>query len=119
MALFGGSSISDGSKATYLSKLKNLNDNKAPTDVAFLKNTKSILEKIALISNPNTRRSSIIAVVSVLKDNKKFIINALNISSTNLFQNNPKLNNSNLSRPYIKYEEIMSGGTLNFQMTNK
>jgi predicted alpha-1,2-mannosidase len=54
-----------------------------------------------------------------LKDNKKFIINALNISSTNLFQNNPKLNNSNLSRPYIKYEEIMSGGTLNFQMTNK
>ncbi len=54
-----------------------------------------------------------------LKNNKKFIINALNISSTNLFQNNPKLNNSNLSRPYIKYEEIMSGGTLNFQMTNK
>ena len=54
-----------------------------------------------------------------LKDNKKFTINALNISSTNLFQNNPKLNNSNLSRPYIKYEEIMSGGTLNFQMTNK
>ena len=54
-----------------------------------------------------------------LKDNKKFIINALNISSTNPFQENPKLNNSNLSRPYIKYEEIMSGGTLNFQMTNK
>ena len=54
-----------------------------------------------------------------LKNNKKFTINALNISSTNLFQNNPKLNNSNLSRPYIKYEEIMSGGTLNFQMTNK
>ena len=54
-----------------------------------------------------------------LKDNKKFTINALDISSTNLYQNNPKLNNSNLSRPYIKYEEIMSGGTLNFQMTNK
>ena len=54
-----------------------------------------------------------------LKNNKKFIINALNISSTNPFQENPKLNNSNLSRPYIKYEEIMSGGTLNFQMTNK
>ena len=54
-----------------------------------------------------------------LKDNKKFIINALNISSTNPLQDNPKLNNSNLSKPYIKYEEIMSGGTLNFQMTNK
>jgi hypothetical protein len=72
MALFGGSTISDGSKATYLSKLKKLNGNMVPDNVAFLKNTKSILEQIELIPNPNTRRSSIIAVVSVLKDNKKF-----------------------------------------------
>ena len=72
MALFGGSSISEGSKSTYLSKLKKLNGNMVPTDVQFLKNTKSILEQIELIQNPNTRRSSIIAVVSVLKDNKKF-----------------------------------------------
>jgi hypothetical protein len=72
MALFGGSTISEGSKSTYMSKLKKLNGNKVPTDVQFLKNTKSILEQIELIPNPNTRRSSFIAVVSVLKGNKKF-----------------------------------------------
>jgi hypothetical protein len=55
-----------------MSKLKKLNGNKVPTDVQFLKNTKSILEQIELIPNPNTRRSSFIAVVSVLKGNKKF-----------------------------------------------
>ncbi len=54
-----------------------------------------------------------------LKDNKKFTINALNITSKNKFQKDPKLNNSELKRPYINYSEIMSGGTLNFQMTNK
>ena len=72
MVLFGGSKISEGSKTTYISKLKKLNENKVPTDVLFLKNTKGILEKIELIPNPNTRRSAIIAVVSVLKYNKKF-----------------------------------------------
>jgi hypothetical protein len=72
MALFGGSQISEGSKSTYMSKLKKLNGNKVPTDVQFLKNTKTILEQIELIQNPNTRRSSIIAVVSALKGNKKF-----------------------------------------------
>jgi hypothetical protein len=70
--MFAGSSISEGSKSTYMSKLKKLNGNVVPTDVKFLKNTKSILEQIELIPNPNTRRSSFIAVVSVLKGNKKF-----------------------------------------------
>jgi hypothetical protein len=70
--LFGGSKISEGSKKTYLSKLKKLNGNKKPTDLNFLKDTKSILEQIEKIENPNTRRSSFIAVVSVLKDNKKY-----------------------------------------------
>lgn len=70
--MFAGSKISDGSKSTYLSKLKKLNDNVVPTDVNFLKNSKIIMEKIELIPNPNTRRSSFIAVVSVLKGNKKF-----------------------------------------------
>ncbi len=70
--LFGGSTISEGSKKTYLSKLKKLNNNKIPTDLVFLKDTKSILEQIEKIPNPNTKRSSLIAVVSVLKDNKKY-----------------------------------------------
>jgi hypothetical protein len=70
--MFAGSMISEGSKKTYLSKLKKLNGNKVPTDLLFLKDTKGILTQIEAIPNPNTRRSSIIAVVSVLKDNKKF-----------------------------------------------
>jgi predicted alpha-1,2-mannosidase len=53
------------------------------------------------------------------KDNKTFSIQASNFSSKNHFQKNPKLNNSILSRPFINYSEIMSGGTLNFQMINK
>jgi hypothetical protein len=52
--------------------LKKLNQNKVPTDVAFLKDTKKILAQIEAIPNPNTKRSALIAVVSVLKDNKKF-----------------------------------------------
>jgi hypothetical protein len=70
--MFGGSTLSEGSKATYLSKLKKLNNNKTPTEVAFLKDTAAILAQIEAIPNPNTRRGAIIAVVSVLKDNKKF-----------------------------------------------
>jgi hypothetical protein len=72
MDLFGGSTLSEGSKATYMSKLKKLNQNKVPTDLTFLKDTKKILETIETIPNPNTKRSALIAVVSVLKDNKKF-----------------------------------------------
>jgi hypothetical protein len=72
MELFGGSKLSDGSKATYMSKLKKINQNKVPTDLLFLKDTAEILEQIEAIPNPNTKRSALIAVVSVLKDNKKF-----------------------------------------------
>lgn len=54
-----------------------------------------------------------------LKNNKTFTIKALNFSSNNNYQENPKLNNSLLKKPFIKYSEIMSGGNLNFQMTNK
>ncbi|WP_298136989.1 GH92 family glycosyl hydrolase [Flavobacterium sp.] len=54
-----------------------------------------------------------------LKNNKTFIIEASNFSSENVYQENPKLNNALLSKPFITYSEIMTGGTLNFQMTNK
>jgi len=73
--LFGGSRekpLSEGSKKTYMSKLKKLNDNNQLVDLKFLKDTEQILKKIEEVQNPNTRRSFIIAVVSVLKDNKKY-----------------------------------------------
>lgn len=54
-----------------------------------------------------------------LKNNKTFTIEATNFSAKNIFQENPKLNNSLLSKSFITYSEIMSGGSLNFQMTHK
>ena len=54
-----------------------------------------------------------------LKNNKTFTIEATNFSNENIFQENPKLNDASLSKPFITYSEILSGGTLNFQMTSK
>lgn len=54
-----------------------------------------------------------------LKNNKTFTIEATNFSNENIFQENPKLNSTSLSKPFITYSEIMTGGTLNFQMTDK
>ena len=54
-----------------------------------------------------------------LKNNNTFIIEATNFSNENIYQENAQLNNKMLSKPFITYSEIMNGGTLNFQMTDK
>ena len=54
-----------------------------------------------------------------LTNNKTFTINTTNFTAENYLQENPKLNNTVLSRPFITYKEIMKGGHLNFQMTRK
>ncbi len=54
-----------------------------------------------------------------LKNHKIFSIKASNFSTKNSFQENPKLNNTVISRQFITYGEIMNGGILHFQMTNK
>jgi predicted alpha-1,2-mannosidase len=54
-----------------------------------------------------------------LKNNKTFTIEATNFSNENIFQENPKLNSTSLSKPFITYSEIMTGGIINFEMTNK
>ena len=59
--------ISESSKKLYISKLKKLNDGTIPTKMDFLKKKEEIMMK--LNEQPlNTRRSSIIAIVSCLKD---------------------------------------------------
>ena len=59
--------ISESSKKLYISKLKKLNDGTIPTKIDFLKKKEEIMMK--LNEQPlNTRRSSIIAIVSCLKD---------------------------------------------------
>lgn len=50
--------------------------------------------------------------------NKRFVIKAQNSSKKNIYQENPSLNKVQLDRNYIRYQEIMQGGKLKFQMTN-
>lgn len=54
-----------------------------------------------------------------LKNYKIFSIKASNFSTKNNCQDSPKLNNILLAKPFITYSEIMNGGILYFQMTNK
>ena len=63
---FDGRQISDSSKKLYVSKLKKLNGGVIPVDFKFLKDKEAVQSKLdeqAL----NTRRSSVIAIVSALK----------------------------------------------------
>lgn len=45
-----------------------------------------------------------------------FIIEAPNTSDTNIYVQSVKLNNEDLNRTYITYDEIVQGGTLSFEM---
>jgi hypothetical protein len=63
--------IKESSKKLYQSNLKRLNDNQEPEDYQFLKNTTKILDKIKHLKD-NTKRTYLISIVSVLKDQPKF-----------------------------------------------
>ncbi|MBC7914001.1 MAG: glycoside hydrolase family 92 protein [Pyrinomonadaceae bacterium] len=54
-----------------------------------------------------------------LSNGKKFIINAPQASPDNIYIKSVKLNNKNLNRAYITHNEIMQGGTLDFEMTKE
>ena len=53
-----------------------------------------------------------------IKNNKTFTIDANNFSVENIFQENPTLNGTLLSKPTINYQDIMNGGALRFQMSH-
>jgi predicted alpha-1,2-mannosidase len=53
-----------------------------------------------------------------LANGKKFTLEALNFNVNNIYQEQAKLNQTVLPRPWITYAEIMTGGRLSFQMTN-
>ncbi len=63
--------ISQSSLNLYLKNLKRLNDGEEIKNFNFLKNTKTILEKIKDYK-PNTRRTYLISIVSLLKQEPKF-----------------------------------------------
>lgn len=54
-----------------------------------------------------------------LAANKKMLIKANNISDKNIFIKEMKLNGKKLDRYYITHEEIMQGGELVFEMSDK
>ena len=51
-----------------------------------------------------------------LKENKTFTIIAHNASKANKYIQSAKLNGQSYNKPYITYQDIMKGGTIEFQM---
>lgn len=108
LELFGGARtkpLSEGSIKTYTSKLKKLNDDTPITDLRFLKDTTAILKKIEEVKNPNTRRSYLIALVSVLKDNKKYA-KEYDIYHKNMMDINGVLNKESFKSEKTKEKHI-------------
>jgi predicted alpha-1,2-mannosidase len=58
------------------------------------------------------------ATINVSND-QRLTIKAKHFSSENIFQEDPSFNNEILNRNFIRYPELMQGGTLKFHMTNK
>jgi predicted alpha-1,2-mannosidase len=54
-----------------------------------------------------------------LKSQKTFTIDAKNISSQNIYIEKAFLNGKQSAKPFVTYQEIMSGGNLIFEMINK
>ena len=57
-------------------------------------------------------------VVLTLPSGKTFTIKADGVSEKNIYIKSKKLNGKILTRPYITYKELISGGVLEFEMTN-
>jgi putative alpha-1,2-mannosidase len=54
-----------------------------------------------------------------MPNHRRFVITAKHISTENIYQEDPKLNHKLLQRNFIRYDEIVQGGRLRFQMTNQ
>ena len=57
------------------------------------------------------------ATINVSND-KRFMIKAKHFSNENIFQEDPSLNKEKLKRNFIRYPELMQGGSLRFYMTS-
>ena len=51
-----------------------------------------------------------------LPDNKQFVLKTLNNNDKNIYIQSVKLNGKPYTHSYISYEDIMQGGTLEFEM---
>ena len=68
--IFGGKNITESSKKLYLANLTRLNGGQSIKNLKFLNDIESIKEKLGKYK-PNTQRSYIISVVSLLKSLKE------------------------------------------------
>jgi putative alpha-1,2-mannosidase len=67
-----------------------------------------------VLGSPQVEKASI-----NFSNGNKFKIVANNFSDYNIYNDVRKLNNKIITKPFINYQEIMKGGTLIFEMTNK
>jgi putative alpha-1,2-mannosidase len=58
-------------------------------------------------------------LVIALPGNNQFVIKANNLSVANKYVKSISLNGKVYEKPYITYKEIMAGGELTFEMTEK
>jgi len=54
-----------------------------------------------------------------LENGKQFVISAKNLSDKNIYIESVKLNGKVLSQSFLKHQDIINGGELEFSMTNK
>jgi putative alpha-1,2-mannosidase len=54
-----------------------------------------------------------------LPDGKTFAVKATNLSDSNIYIAKVILNGKEYPKGYITHQDVMAGGTLEFQMTNK
>ena len=54
-----------------------------------------------------------------MEDGKQFVIEAKDNSKDNVYVDSRSLNGQPISRNYITYSELTSGGTLSLQMSDK
>jgi predicted alpha-1,2-mannosidase len=58
-------------------------------------------------------------ITITLEDGKKFVITANNNSNENVYIQSATLNGKEHSKNWLRYSDIVNGGTLNFEMGNK
>ena len=54
-----------------------------------------------------------------LTQNKKMVIEAVNISTQNIYSEKVFWNKKTLEKPFLTYRQIMNGGVLRIEMTEK
>ena len=86
-----------------------------PNDIVFIQ-----LYPVNPVSGEYTLSSPIFKEIEIeLPDKKTFRISAPDASPENKYIKSVRLNGKELETPFISHEDIMNGGTLDFELTDK